>query len=233
LKLKIIIAAVAVAALALPAAAMAHVTLQPDQVPAGGFARLDVRVPNERDDAATERVEVQMPDGFVFVSYEPVEGWDTEVEMERTDQPVESHGEEITEQVRTVTWTATDPQAAIQPGQFRDFGLSVGMPEDAAAGDVLTFPALQTYDSGEVVRWIGPPDAGEPAAQVTLTEAEEEHGAATEEEGTEGSDEEASAEPTEDEDDDDAPMSVGIAALILGGLGLLAGGGSLLAARRR
>jgi periplasmic copper chaperone A len=231
LKSKIIIVA-ALASLVLPAAAAAHVTVQPGEVPAGGFARLDVRVPNERDDAATERVEVQMPDGFLFASYEPVEGWDTEIEMERLDQPIEEHGEEITEQVRTVTWTATDPEAAIQPGQFRDFGLSVGMPEDAGAGDTLTFPALQTYDSGEVVRWIGPPDAEEPASEVTLTEAEEEHGAASgEEEPSESSEDEASA--GSDDDDDDAPMSVGIAALILGGLGLLAGGGSLVAARRR
>ena len=29
------------------AAAGAHVTLQPDQAPAGGFTRLDVRVPND------------------------------------------------------------------------------------------------------------------------------------------------------------------------------------------
>ena len=145
----------------------------PSQVPAGGFARLDVRVPNERDDAATEKVEVQMPDGFLFVSYEPVEGWSVDVKIEKLDEPAEAFGEEITEQVDTVTFTADSPDAAIQPGQFRDFGLSVGMPEDAAAGETLTFPAIQTYDNGEVVRWIGAPDAEEPAAQVTLTEGAE------------------------------------------------------------
>jgi uncharacterized protein len=36
-------------------------------------------------------------------------------------------------------------------------------------GDTLTFPALQTYDSGEVVHWIGPPDAEEPAPRLTVT----------------------------------------------------------------
>ena len=30
-------------------------------------------------------------------------------------------------------------------------------------GTSLTFKALQTYDDGEVVRWIGAPDADEPA----------------------------------------------------------------------
>lgn len=55
-----------VAVLAAPAA-MAHVTLQPKQAPAGGFARLDVRVPNESDDAATTKVRVQFPPGFASV----------------------------------------------------------------------------------------------------------------------------------------------------------------------
>ena len=41
------------------------------------------------------------------------------------------------------------------------------MPE-GKPGDKLTFKALQTYDDGEIVRWIGPEDADEPAPTVTL-----------------------------------------------------------------
>jgi periplasmic copper chaperone A len=208
-----------VVCLAVPAVAHGHVTVQPDEVPAGGFARLDVRVPNERDDAATEKVEVEMPDGFLFVSTEPVPGWNAEVKNEKLDEPIEDHGEEITEQVKTVTFTATEPNAAIQPGQFRDFGMSVGMPSDAVEGDTLTFPALQTYDSSEVVRWIGAPDSEEPAAEVTLTASEEEAAA------DEPADEESS------DDDDGAPMGLAIAALVVGGLGLVAGGASLVRSR--
>ena len=226
MKRKLTIAATAVA-LAAPATSQAHITLQPEEVPAGGFARLDVRVPNERDGAATDKVEIRLPDGFVFVSHEPVAGWRVDVRTERLDQPIEAFGEQIDEQIATVTWTATDGGAAIGPGQFRDFGLSVGMPEGAAEGEVLTFPALQTYDSGEVVRWIGPPDAEEPAPVITLTAAEEAEPAA--EETGESGEEEASA-PTED--DDDAPLALGIAALVVGGLGLLAGGASLVRGRR-
>ena len=40
------------------------------------------------------------------------------------------------------------------------------------AGEKLTFKALQTYEDGEVVRWIGPEDADEPAPVVTLTAAD-------------------------------------------------------------
>jgi uncharacterized protein YcnI len=80
----------AAAALALPAAASAHVTLQPSTAPAGGFARVDVRVPNERDDSATTKVDVQLPPGFAFVSFEARPGWKVTVEREKLDQPVKT-----------------------------------------------------------------------------------------------------------------------------------------------
>lgn len=219
MKYRTIIATVALVLLGAVSSAQAHVTLQPDSVPAGGFTRFDVRVPNETDDAATNKVEVQMPDGFTTASYEPVPGWRTQVRMESLDQPIEEHGETITQQVDTITWTATDPSAAIQPGQFRDFGLSVGLPSSAQAGDTLTFPAIQTYDDGLVVRWIGAPDSEEPAAQVTLTPPESEsHGAGAGK---------STADGEEDDKDEGAPVWLAIAGVVLGAGGLLAGGMAL------
>ena len=160
-------AAVLAAALALPAAASAHVTLQPSTAPADGFTRLDVRVPNERDDAATVKVDVQLPPGFAFVSYEPRPGWMVAVERAKAEQPIEVEGGfEVDEEVRQITWSG----GRIGPGEFVDFGLSLRMPK-GEAGDKLTFKALQTYDDGDVVRWIGPEDADEPAPIVTLTGA--------------------------------------------------------------
>jgi uncharacterized protein YcnI len=155
------------AALALPAAASAHVTLQPSTAPADGFTRLDVRVPNERDDAATVKVDVQLPPGFAFVSYEPRPGWKVAVKRAKAEQPIEVEGGfEVDEEVRQITWSG----GRIGPGEFVDFGLSLRMPK-GEAGDKLTFKALQTYDDGDVVRWIGPEDADEPAPIVTLTGA--------------------------------------------------------------
>ena len=149
------------------------------------------------------------------------------MKTERLDEPIEEFGEQHTEQVETVSWTATNADAAIQPGQFRDFGISVGVPTNAEEGDVLEFPAIQTYDSGEVVHWIGPADADEPAAMVTLTEAEEEgHAAATD--GPEAEDAAAAEDVTEDGD----ANGLAIAALVVGGLGLAAGGTSLARGRK-
>ena len=162
-----IAAAALVATLAVASAASAHVTLQPSEAPAGDFTRLDVRVPNERDDAGTTKVEVQFPPGFAFVSTEPVPGWTAKVTKRKLAKPIEVEGEKQTEEVNTVTWTGDGKTGIVKPGEFQDFGLSVGTPDKP--GTKLTFKALQTYAGGEVVRWIGPPDADEPAPQVALT----------------------------------------------------------------
>ena len=80
MKTKKLIAATVLATVAMAAPAAAHVTVQPEELPAGTFTRMDVRVPTERDDASTTKVDVELPDGFYFVSYEPVPGWDVELE---------------------------------------------------------------------------------------------------------------------------------------------------------
>jgi uncharacterized protein YcnI len=208
-------------ALLLPAAAGAHVTLQPPEAPAGGYTRLDVRVPNEEENAATTKVVVQMPEGFASASYEPVPGWKTTVATEKLDQPIETDDGTIDTAVKTITWSATG--TGIEPGQFQDFGLSVKIPE-GEPGQELTFPSIQTYDNGDVVRWIGDPDAEEPAPQVVLTAAEEEadsHDATAE-------DEDSATESSSDEDDSGgAPTWLAILGVVLGAGGLIAGGAAL------
>ena len=209
-------AAFAALALAAPASAAAHVTVQPDTAPAGGFTRLDVRVPNERDDKGTVKVDVQMPPGFAFASYEPVPGWSVKITKEKLDKPIVVEGLELNERIARITWTGDPARGGIiGPGQFQDFGLSLGMP-DGAPGSKLTFKALQTYQGGEVVRLIGPEDADDPAPTVTLSAGAEGggHGAPAADSGGGASD------------------GLAIAALVVGALGLLAGVGALITARR-
>jgi periplasmic copper chaperone A len=125
-------------------AAGAHMTINPAAVPAGSFARFDLRVPNERENASTTKVAVKLPVRLDEVSFEPKPGWKRLV----TDQ--------------TVTWEG----GTIGPGEFDEFGLGAKVPDEP--GSKLTFPAVQTYSNGEEVHWIGALDADEPAPQVTL-----------------------------------------------------------------
>jgi uncharacterized protein YcnI len=227
--------AAAVALLVAAPMAAAHVTVNPREAPKGGYAALSFRVPTERDDASTTRLEVNFPTDtpIASVRVQPHPGWEYRIERTELDEPVDLHGEEITEVVSKITWTGGE----IGPTEFDEFGVSVGpLPSDV---DQILFPAIQTYDSGEVVRWIDePPADGEeepenPAPALTLVEPEEEGGGSSP--GGSGGDEAASGltvENTASQDDVDGASTMGIVGIVVGILGLLVGGFALLRTRR-
>ncbi|MFT4048873.1 MAG: YcnI family protein [Solirubrobacterales bacterium] len=216
MKRTFLLATLTAAALALaPGLAGAHVTVQPSTAPADGFTRIDVRVPNEEADAATTKVVVQFPAGIYWTSYEPVDGWKVTVKTRKLTTPVKVEDDELTSETESVEFTATGD--GIEPGQFQDFGLSISTPDKP--GEALKFPAVQTYSSGEVVRWIGAQGSDQPAPMLTLTAADAGHHAATE------SDSDDAAESSSD--------TIAWIALALGALALALGGSALAIARRR
>ena len=160
------------------ATAMAHVTLNPREATKGGFGKFDVRVPTERSDAGTTKIELQLPEDqpIASVSVEPVPGWTYAVTKRHLDTPlVDDDGNKTEDVVSVITWTAA-PGNAIKPGEFMEFPISMGPLPDKAGS--LVFKAVQTYDSGEVVRWIetaekGQPEPEHPAPTVTLVDAKD------------------------------------------------------------
>jgi uncharacterized protein YcnI/catechol 2,3-dioxygenase-like lactoylglutathione lyase family enzyme len=200
----------AVLALAAPAGAGAHVRVQPEEAAAGAYAVLRVNVPNESADLTTTRVEVRFPQGFTYALYQPVAGWSVEVRMTKAAKSALT-GRPIPARVGRVIWTARDRRAEIQPEQFEDFPIAVQIP--GRTGDTLTFKAMQTYEDGEVVRWVGGPSSRAPAPQVLVTAAEQ--GAVASE-----------GEPAEDDSGGDSD-GLAIAALIIAILALAAGGAAL------
>lgn len=166
--------ATAATVLAVPATASAHVTVNPREATAGSFSVLTVRVPNERDDKGTVKVDVRLPDGIYFLSYKKVRGWKTTLTRSKLDQPVNLEGFPIEEQFTRVVWTGRPKRGGIiRPDQFEEFPLSLRVPQ-GKAGDFLTFPSIQTYRGGERVRWTGAPDSDEPAPRVKLLAPEAE-----------------------------------------------------------
>lgn len=192
--------------------ASAHVTVQPKALPADSYTRIAVRVPNESDKAATTKVEVSFPEGIYSTSYEPVPGWKTTIKQRKLDQPVEAGHGSVDSETDVVTFTATGP--GIKPGEFQDFGLSIRTPDKA--GEELKFPAVQTYDDGEVVRWIGAADSEHPAATATLEAAAQ-----------------GAADDADKGDDGSGTSTVAWIALVLGALGLATGLAALTSGRRR
>ena len=83
-------------------------TLHPDTLPAGGdVTLLYVRVPNERDDASTTKLQLQLPEGFAEASVQPVAGWTANVHHVKLATPIKTDDGELTEGVDVITWTAT------------------------------------------------------------------------------------------------------------------------------
>ncbi|MCF6522124.1 YcnI family protein [Streptomyces sp. JJ36] len=238
------LAAAAVLTLAGPAAA--HVTVDPDQAERGGYSTVTFKVPNERDDASTVRLEVAFPTDQPLASVmpQPVPGWDVQVTRSALDEPVERHGRQFDEAVTRITWTGGE----IEPGQFQQFPVSLGpLPEKA---DRLVFKALQTYDSDEIVRWIEEPKEGAepehpaPVLQLTAPAEEEAHGGGTGPGDTSGAqDGTAETAGTEAAGRDSTATGAGesgatdTTARVLGGIGVVAGVAGvafgILAGRRR
>jgi uncharacterized protein YcnI len=156
------LAVTAVALVAFPLTASAHVRVHPDSTTSGSYAELTFRVPNESATAGTVRLQVTLPQDhpLTSVSTTPVAGWTVKVAEAPLPTPVVVRGATLTKAPRTVTWTA-DRGVQIGPGEYLEFPISVGpLPEPGE----LVLPAIQTYSDGTEVAWDDPPaaDGSEP-----------------------------------------------------------------------
>lgn len=205
--------------LALASPASAHVTVNPNTATQGGYAKVTFRVPNETDNTDTTKLEVNLPadSPFASVSLKPLQGWTAVAEKSKLATPITVHDSQITEAVTKITWTA-DAGAAIKPGQFQEFDVSLG---PLPAVNQVVFKALQTYSDGTIVRWIDEPstDGSEvehPAPVLKLSPAAATAGAVA-----------ATTAASTTPDGNGTPW--GIAGIVLGLAGLILG---LLAYRR-
>lgn len=215
--------------------ASAHVTANADDATRGGYAKVAFRVPNERPDAGTVKVRVMLPldHPLSSVSTTPVPGWDVTLGRVTLPEPVQVAGSEVTETVRSITWTAR-PGTRIEPDQFQEFEVSLGaLPTDV---DRLVLPTVQTYDNGEVVEWSAPPasegapEPGKPAPTLTLlpktSGSDHSHGSTAAQAAPHGGSGSGS------HSGDSTARWLGGAGLVAGALGLGLGAGALLRTRR-
>ncbi|WP_432993785.1 YcnI family protein [Dactylosporangium sp. CA-233914] len=229
LRAGVVVLAATAAALAFPAAASAHVTVNPNTATQGGYTKITFRVPNEKDTASTTKLEIAIPTDkpIASVSLKPVQGWTAATETSKLATPVKTDDGDITEAISKITWTA-DPGAEIKPHQFQEFDVSLGpLPQT----DQIVFKALQTYSDGDVVRWIDEPAAGaeaeHPAPVLKLTKAGT---GATPAAGASAAAQDAKAVMDSGEDGSDGTaVTLAVIGLVLGLAGLVAG---LLAYRR-
>ena len=226
-------------ALLLPASADAHISLHPNTIPEGAFATVDVRVPGEVEGAYATKVDMQLPSGFTGVNTSNVPGWNVKVVETKLATPITEGGETIDSEVSQIIWTWVGPLGKVNNGQFINFPLSIAMPTKVA-GQALLFPTVETYSNGQAVHWIESGLTSEhPAPRVNMTAAGgviqdvagHEAGPAAGQTGA-GTAATAAATSTGSQSSSGASKGLGIAALIIGALGLIAGLAALAVARR-
>jgi uncharacterized protein YcnI len=153
--------------------AWAHVTLHSYEAQqAGSDAVVQIRVPNEEDNATTTQLEVDFPADTPLIGLyvEPTPGWQFQVTTSNLPKPVTNDDGTFTQYVSKVVWSG----GSIPVGGFMDFNIDVSDLPDVPTIEVK---ALQTYSNGDIVRWIDPPATGNqpepphPAPTLDLTPA--------------------------------------------------------------
>jgi uncharacterized protein YcnI len=145
-------AAMSIALLSGAAPAWAHVHVDADDAAPGSSAVLTFRVPGESETGAlTTQFSVALPN-VASARAEVMPGWTSRLDRNAAAGTVSS-----------VTWSAA-PSVGISPDQFALFRISVTLPNQPS----VSFPAMQTYSDGKVVRWDQPPlpGGGEPEYPV-------------------------------------------------------------------
>lgn len=214
-------AAAAAGALALAAApASAHVTVTPSTTAAGSYAVLTFSAGHGCDGSPTTSIAIDLPEEVYAATPTRNPFWTVEKVMEQLEEPItDAHGNEVTERVDQVVYTARTP---LPEGERDTFELSLQLPD--AAGTTLAFPVVQTCEQGENP-WTETAAEGQdleelefPAPLVTITESE------ALAEVSASSDAPATAGIDEAEDDGDglalAGLGTGVVGIVVGGIAL-------------
>ncbi|MCD9195155.1 DUF1775 domain-containing protein [Streptomyces albireticuli] len=151
-----VLATVVGALLPLTGTASAHVRVFSEGATEGSPATLRFRVPSEKADTTTVRVDVTLPTGVTSTGVPPASGWT------RTEIPASAGG------AAHIVWTAAAGHE-LKPDRHRYFDVQVGpLPKKPS----IAFDVAQTYSDGTVANWNQQPTGGKepdfPAAVLVL-----------------------------------------------------------------
>ncbi|MFC0213959.1 YcnI family protein [Paenibacillus chartarius] len=147
-KMSISALALLIGLMAFAAAASAHVVVYPQQSTQGSYEKFTVRVPSEKQNTSTVKVEIRLSPADVSVSrVEPKAGWTYQMTKDTTGA------------VTSIVWTAQGDGLAAT--EFTEFNMSGKVGDNATA---ITWKAYQTYKDGEVVEWVGASGSDKPAS---------------------------------------------------------------------
>lgn len=150
------------ALLLLAAPAAAHVTIQPAEAPANGFARLAFAVPHGCAGAATSAIEVTLPEEVAAARPMPKPGWEVVTELRPLARPVAGPHGLIREAPASVAWRG----GRLADAHYEEFVMLVRTPD--RPGETLRFAVVQLCEGGARADWSGDAGSRQPAATLRL-----------------------------------------------------------------
>lgn len=132
----------------------AHVTVAPKEAPPSATQRYCIKVPSEKS-VPTIGLEVEFPENITISSIEAPDGWQGRTRTDRQGRII------------SASWEG----GSILPGKSLQFGVVARNPETPT---ILVWKAIQTYQDGSEVHWIGPARAQFPAAQTKVQKSKSE-----------------------------------------------------------
>ncbi|HXR14470.1 MAG TPA: YcnI family protein [Solirubrobacteraceae bacterium] len=168
---RLVIALAVTGVLVAPAAATAHISLHPNEIPAGAFVTVNVRVPGEQPGAYAYKVVMELPAGFTDVDVANIPGWSAKETITTLKKPLQTPAGPVNQVVSQISWTGDrSTLGRLDNGYFVQFPIDMTIPSNLA-GRSLTFKTVEFYSNGQNAFWIGPPSAAYPAPTINITRA--------------------------------------------------------------
>lgn len=146
------------------ASALAHITLEKGEAPAGSTYKAVLRVPHGCEGKPTNVVRVQIPEGLFAIKPMPKAGWTLQKVSGKYEKSYDNHGTAVTEGVKEVVWSGGN----LLDDEYDEFVVRGSLAGDLSVGTVLYFPVVQECPDGAVERWIEIPAAGQTSDDLEL-----------------------------------------------------------------
>lgn len=154
----------ALAATAVAAPALAHVSLEKGEAPVGSTYKAVFRVPHGCEGMSTNVVRVQIPEGVIAVKPMPKAGWTLEKVKGKFEKTYDYYGTSMSEGVKEIVWSGGN----LGDDEYDEFVLRAFITPDLNVGDMLYFPVVQECPEGKAERWIEIPAAGQSGDDLEL-----------------------------------------------------------------
>lgn len=149
----------ALLAIAIPATAQAHATLEKQEAHVGGGYKAVFRVPHGCSGKPTIAVRVQIPEGVIGAKPMPKAGWTLEKIKGPYEKTYDYYHSKVSEGLKEVVWSG----GSLADDEYDEFVISTYLTDGLPVGKTLYFPIVQECPDGATARWIEIPAEGEDA----------------------------------------------------------------------